>query len=194
MFGSIGEDPGVAWEQDGVSTRAANLLLKDSVGIGSRGWSDPSLRFVSNATPGAFHLGTPPALEDPYVAWVEAFGLKRETDGHPDADLDGDLLTNAGEFGFFTHPQMSDRHATTGNIKVDASIGATVNPVFIRRPDDGRVVYLLESSGDLARWETEPFMPQDATIVADGRERLRAVSLLKILRSTRYYRFSAILP
>jgi endonuclease/exonuclease/phosphatase family metal-dependent hydrolase len=187
VFGQIGENPGTAWEGDGATTRNANLILRSTIGIGSRGWGNPSLRFTASPSPDATDFGIPPALDDPYVTWIESFGLTRNADGHPDADPDSDQLTNAGEFAFLTDPKNPDRHAaTTGPSSRD--------PIFVRRPDDGRVLYFLGSSGDLDRWDSEPYSILELTNLPNGRQQIKVSSNLRILRSEHYYRFEAILP
>lgn len=187
-FGRIGENPGSAWEGGGIATRNANLKLKDTIGIGSRGWDDPSLRFTAEASLDATGFGASPALADPYVAWIESSGLLRNGNGHPDADADSDGLTNAGEFGFLTDPLVPDRFAVTG------SSSSSANPVFFRRSDDGRVIYDLQSSLDLLEWSREPFVIVDIVDLKDGREQITVQSTLRLFRSEVYFRMEALLP
>ncbi|MCB1094441.1 MAG: endonuclease/exonuclease/phosphatase family protein [Verrucomicrobiae bacterium] len=186
VFGQIGENPGTAWEGDGVTTRNVNLTLKPTIGIGSRGWGDPSLRFVASPSLDAANFGEAPALNDPYVAWIESHGLDLSATGHPDADPDGDHLANAGEFGFLTDPLTPDRYSAAGK--------NSRNPVFLRRPDDGRVVYTLGSSGDLVNWQPESYSIVESTNLPDGRQQVTLSSNSRIFRSEFYYRFEVILP
>ena len=187
VFGRVGENPGEAWEGGGLSTANTNLALKDSIAVGSSGWSDPSVRFRVAHGAGLVGFGEPPALSDPYSAWASGLGLSIFGDGHPDADLDGDSLTNASEFAFATHPLRKGPHSTAG-------IDPDSVPVMLRRPDDGRVQYTLQSSGDMVTWEDTRYFEDGAVTHDDGRERVRAIGLLKIFFAERYFRFSARVP
>ena len=70
VFGTPGEDPGVAWSGSGVSTNNVNLGLKFGIQRGDvDGWEDPSIRFeVVSPSPseevetgGLTHMGLAPA-------------------------------------------------------------------------------------------------------------------------------------
>ncbi|MGK0185290.1 MAG: endonuclease/exonuclease/phosphatase family metal-dependent hydrolase [Verrucomicrobiales bacterium] len=187
LFGRIEDNPGSAWQSGEISTRNANLKLKGTIGIGSSGWSDPSLRFKSEAALDSTGFGEAPALADPYVSWIETFGMERNGTGHPDADGDEDGLTNASEFGFFTLPVVADRFRTVGPM-------LSRNPTFVRRRDDGRVIYRLATSRNLVDWSNEGFFIQDSVSVPDGKEQVTVQSLLRILRSENYFRMEAELP
>ncbi|MDA0814795.1 MAG: hypothetical protein O3C21_20650, partial [Verrucomicrobia bacterium] len=65
---------------------------------------------------------------------------------------------------------------------------------FVRRPDDGRVLYFLGSSGDLETWAPESYSILESTDLPDGRQQIKVMSNLRIFRSEHYYRLEALLP
>jgi hypothetical protein len=51
VFGLPGNDPGIAWKGNGVSTANQNISLKESIQTGDTdGWNDPSERFLTVST------------------------------------------------------------------------------------------------------------------------------------------------
>ena len=140
VFGTIGEDPGTAWQSDGVSTSGRNLSLRDDVATASAGFDQPHHRFDDTA-PGSDldGLGVPPSAQDPFKIWLESFGLR-----DPATDPDGDGISNLVEFATGSDPTDSSSIAPPS---VDTD-------TFSHRKlsDAGRLNYLVESSSDLAIW------------------------------------------
>jgi len=140
VFGTIGKDPGSAWQSNGVSTSGRNLSLLAGVGTPSAGFTQPHLRFA-NTAPGndLSGFGIAPTIDDPFKIWLLSFGL-----ADPNADPDCDGIVNLVEFATGSDPTMPD---SANPPSID---GLTYS--FRRLQQPGRLVYSVETSTDLLTW------------------------------------------
>jgi hypothetical protein len=147
VFGTIGEDPGLAWTGGGVSTTNQNLSLKPFAGTGSRGFTDPSTRFQTVSTTDATTgLGVAPVLTDPYLVWAAPLsGLNKA----PEADPDHDGLRNLMEYALNSNALMM----TAQPLQIERMAGGAVLSATVRIPAAGEcLTYFLEQSEDLTTW------------------------------------------
>lgn len=141
VFGMIGEDPGVAWESEGVSTADQNLERRPEAIAPSAGFRAPHAFFLrGSGTLDGF--GRAPALHDPYALWaLERSGAGGAAD--PLADDDGDGRANLLEF-LWGDGEDAEREA---------------DGIRLRLPARGNVRVVLESSADLRRFIPRREMP-----------------------------------
>jgi len=147
VFGTIGQDPGLAWIGGGVSTTNQNLSLKPFAGTGSRGFTDPSTRFQTVSTTDATTgLGVAPVLADPYLVWAAPLsGLNKA----PEADPDHDGLRNLMEYALNANALMT----TAQPLHIERMAGGAVLSATVRIAAAGEcLTYSLEQSEDLTAW------------------------------------------
>ncbi|MFT5856887.1 MAG: endonuclease/exonuclease/phosphatase family metal-dependent hydrolase [Verrucomicrobiales bacterium] len=158
VFGNIGEDPGSAWQSNGVSTAAQNLSILEDLATPSVGFTQPHLRF-SNTAPGddPIGFGIPPAANDPFKLWLRSFGLE-----DPQADPDSDGIPNLLEYATGSDPTDS----TSANPPVIET--ATISHRQLTAP--GRLTYRIESSTDLEQWGNANLSQTGSTQNGDGTE------------------------
>ena len=140
VFGTIGQDPGTAWQSDGVSTSGRNLSLLNDVATPSAGFTQPHLRFANTAVGNDLTgFGSPPAANDPFKLWLQGFGLS-----DPNADPDCDGLSNLLEYATGSDPTSAD---SANPPTIDSNL-------FSHRRLDAasRLIYCIEQSADLHRW------------------------------------------
>ena len=98
--------------------------------------------------------------DTPYnVAWASQFPGFTGPNAAPEFDLDGDGLTNFGEFVFNGNPLQSDADILPVSGTIDlpdapegSALGRYPTITFRRRTDAPNLVYTPESSPDLASW------------------------------------------
>ena len=160
VFGTIGQDPGAAWQSEGVSTSGRNLSLADDLAIPSAGFTQPHRRFDDTA-PGSdlSGLGSAPAADDPFKHWLQSFGLS-----DPNADPDGDGLVNFIEFATGSDPtQAASQHTPT----IDPGSFS-----YRQLSAPGRLRYSIEISGDLQSWTPAELELIDQNTNGDGTDSL----------------------
>ncbi len=129
VFGQIGEDPGVGWSANGVSTWNQNIERLGYATDGSSGWSDPSFRFTrilsSNPLEG---IGEIPDF-DPYL------------------DSDGDGFSDFLEFAAGTS-------AADPNESPEITSEIDLREIRFTHPEriNSGVVWSIEKSLDLKAW------------------------------------------
>ncbi|MGI9240701.1 MAG: endonuclease/exonuclease/phosphatase family protein, partial [Verrucomicrobiales bacterium] len=160
VFGTIGDDPGSAWQSEGVSTSGRNLSLASDLASPSAGFTQPHRRF-ENTAPGndLTGIGIPPAADDPFKQWLDRFGL---SDPNGDPDLDG--ASNFIEFATGSDPTVAaSRHAPT--------IGSGTYS-YRQLSAAGRLSYSIEISGDLQSWTPADLQLLDRQSNGDGTDTL----------------------
>lgn len=89
-----------------------------------------------------------------YRIWVDSKGLAG-ANSQPAADPDDDGRTNFTEYLFGGNPAKADAAPPQSVAVADG----TVEWTFARRSDDLSLVFTVQTSIDLADWETRPFAP-----------------------------------
>ena len=180
VFGTIGQDPGIAWTGGGVSTTNQNLTLKPFAGTGSRGFTDPSTRFqTASTTDATIGLGVAPVLTDPYLTWATPLsGL----DKSPEADPDHDGLRNLMEYALNSNALL----LTGQPLQIQRMAGGVVLSATVRIPAVGEcLIYGLEQSENLTAWAASASLP-NFTNVGNGMQVVSfAVSLTGARQSFR---------
>lgn len=180
VFGTIGQDPGLAWTGGGVSTTNQNLSLKPFAGTGSRGFTDPSTRFQTVSTTDATTgLGVAPVLTDPYLSWAAPLsGLSKA----PEADPDYDGLRNLMEYALNSNALMM----TAQPLQIERTVSGAVLSATVRIPAAGEcLTYSLQQSEDLTAWAASAAEPS-FTNVGNGMQVVSfAISLIESLQSFR---------
>ena len=158
VFGTIGQDPGSAWQSSGVTTTGRNLSLLDDLATPSTGFTQPHLRF-ENTAPGndLSGFGIPPAANDPFKIWMQSFGLI-----DPNADPDHDGVVSLIEYATGSDPTAPESNAVP-------IIG---NETFAHRQliSPGRLEYMVETSADLHTWSAANLITLSTTPNGDGTE------------------------
>jgi hypothetical protein len=126
-------------------------------GAGSQASSHRALRFNLNGSGGIEWLSPASAIAEPwdiavdlvsasYAEWTTRFFAVIDANQGRDEDPDGDGLTNAAEYAFFTHPLRNDAWKSTA--VVEGAVGQF--RVTMRSTND--VPVRIEISNDLQTW------------------------------------------
>ena len=142
VFGRIGEDPGEAWGDATLSTRASNLTLLRLAAFGSEGFDHPRERFrqVHESEP-LEGFGTAPVMDLTYATWVQQQGVPPTSRGFA-ADPDRDGLGNLIEFAFVLDPVRVSSLPWQFDSTLDGAV----------RTDAPSLRTQIQTSADLQAW------------------------------------------
>jgi hypothetical protein len=156
VFGTIGQDPGIAWQSNGVTTSDRNLSILDDLATASAGFTQPHLRFANTAVGTDLSgFGLSPVANDPFKSWLQSFGL---SDAHDDSDIDS--ISNLLEYATGSNP-ISAASAFPPTIETDSF-------KFRQLDSPGRLLYTIETSPDLDQWIPANLVLTSSTPNGDG--------------------------
>lgn len=189
VLGTIGQDLGTEWTENTVSTADQNIELKSNVGTGTRGFTDPSLRFETVSTMDAnTGFGVPPTIVDPYLLWATSTSLVG-LDRALEVDPDGDAITNLMEYTLNSLPLVPNPQPLT----ITALTPTTARvEVTVRIPQPGEVLqYSLQQSADLTFWTPSV---QPVTLNPNGGMQTLRFDVSSLTPGRNFFRFQVTRP